>query len=155
MKLKKKQKSKYEIILEYFTPLEQAVSFLYLFLMLTVFPLYVKNQYDGIGDTKYLFFLKSTIAYLAVSVFLYLIKKLLEIKTGKKIFQKDLENISTLDLCVLSYGVLVVLSYLLSDYKEYALKGAAGWEMGLISQMLFVGIYFFLSRQKLISKILL
>ena len=151
MKLKKKQKSKYEIILEYFTPLEQAVSFLYLFLMLTVFPLYVKNQYDGIGDTKYLFFLKSTIAYLAVSVFLYLIKKLLEIKTGKKIFQKDLENISTLDLCVLSYGVLVVLSYLLSDYKEYALKGAAGWEMGLISQMLFVGIYFFLSRQKLIQ----
>lgn len=149
MKLKKKQKSKYEIIPEYFNPVEKSISFLYLFLMLAVFPLYVKNQYDGIGNTKYSFFFKSTTVYLAISVFVYSVKKLLEVKKNKKVFLQGLEDSSILDLCIFSYGILVLLSYILSDYKEYALKGAAGWEMGLLSQMMFVGIYFFLSRQKL------
>lgn len=148
MKLKKKQKSKNQIIAESFTPIEQFTSTAYLFMMLLVFPLYVKNQYQGIGDAKYQLFFVSTLMFLGISVFIHGIKKILEQKEENKVFTIKKENFSVLDLCVFSYGLLVLFSFIFSDYKDYALKGATGWEMGLISQMMFIGIYFFLSRQR-------
>lgn len=179
MKQKKKQKNKYQYMLEFFSPLERSLSLCYLFFMVGVFPLYVKNQYEAIGDAKYQLFFYSTLFYLGSSFLLYVVKKIIEGReekenTGKdsypsrknkekaavadrQVGQKEelakkvnrwLEEISSIDLAVFAYGFFVLLSFLLSDHKEYALWGANGWEMGLISQMMFVGIYFFLSRQK-------
>ena len=75
-----------------------------------------------------------------------------DLKTDKKVFDNPilifLDRLSFLDYAVLIYAVCVLLSYAFSDFKYYALKGAAGWEMGLCSQMIFVAIYFILSGKK-------
>lgn len=166
MKLKKKQKNKYDYILEVFPSLEKAVSICYFFLMLGVFPLYVKNQYEAIGDTKFQLFYTGTLFYLGISALLFMLKGMIEglrnqeeIRGSKNqqwkssFFRDKLktgegkQESNPMDLAVFSYGFLVLLSFLLSEHKDYALRGADGWEMGLISQMIFVGMYFFLSRQ--------
>ncbi len=51
------------------------------------------------------------------------------------------------DYAMAAYGVCVVLSVLCSDYGQLAWTGYPGWYMGAVSQLLFVGIYFFVSRQ--------
>ena len=74
-------------------------------------------------------------------------KSKIEIQQNENVFFDFLENLSTLDYLVLVYGICVCLSYAFSDYKEYAWKGAAGWEMGFCSQLIFVATYFILSRK--------
>ena len=75
-----------------------------------------------------------------------------DLKTDKRVFDHPilnfLDRLSFLDYAVLIYAVCVLLSYAFSDFKDYALKGAAGWEMGLYSQLIFVAIYFILSGKK-------
>ena len=51
------------------------------------------------------------------------------------------------DAAVASYGICVLLSALRSEYGALAWTGYEGWYMGAVSQLLFVGIYFFVSRQ--------
>ena len=68
-------------------------------------------------------------------------------------FLKFLQKLSNLDYAVLIYAICVILSYCFSDFKEFALKGAPGWEMGLCSQLIFVALYFILSRQTLLESI--
>lgn len=51
------------------------------------------------------------------------------------------------DAAVASYGICVLLSALRSEYGGLAWTGYEGWYMGAVSQLLFVGIYFFVSRQ--------
>ena len=70
-----------------------------------------------------------------------------EIQQNENVFFDFLENLSTLDYLVLIYGICVCLSYAFSNFKEYAWRGAAGWEMGFCSQLIFVATYFILSRK--------
>ena len=72
---------------------------------------------------------------------------------AENIFWDFLDNLSAMDYLVFVYAICVVLSYGFSDFKEFALKGAPGWEMGFCSQMMFVAIYFILSRQKIFGKL--
>jgi O-antigen ligase len=53
---------------------------------------------------------------------------------------------SVTDFFVLGYGMLCCVSYWFSGYWELALWGYEQWYMGLISQLLFVWIYFLVSR---------
>ena len=152
----------------YLPELEKYAVFSYLFCMLGVFPLYYKEQYYKIGDTKFEFFWNSSLCFIGISMLFALVKIMLQVRTKEKsgktkwvenanpdsrqkadfLFQW-LEKLSSLDYGVLVYGICVVLSYGFSNFKEDALKGAAGWEMGLCSQLIFVAVYFILSRQKL------
>lgn len=54
---------------------------------------------------------------------------------------------SGMDFAMMSYGICVVLSAVCSAYGRLAWVGYEGWYMGAISQFLFIGIYFFVSRQ--------
>lgn len=54
---------------------------------------------------------------------------------------------SSVDFAMIFYGVCVLLSAVCSDYGKLAWVGYEGWYMGAISQLLFIGIYFFISRQ--------
>ena len=56
-------------------------------------------------------------------------------------------SFSFLDCAVASYGASAVLSALCSAYGSLAWEGYDGWFMGAWSQVLFVGVYFFVSRQ--------
>ena len=162
----KEKVSKIDIFLVGLNEIEQYILFAYLFCMLGIFPLFYKEQYYKIGDAKFQFFWKASLIFIAISVVIFLVKILLqkidmqkntkfdrrkksekEIQQNGNVLFNFLENLSTLDYLVLVYGICVCLSYAFSDYKEYAWKGAAGWEMGFCSQLIFVATYFILSRK--------
>lgn len=168
---------KSEIITEYIKVIEQYVVFAYLFCMLGIFPLYYKEQYYKIGNAKFDFFWNTSLCFIGISFVFVLLKIVLQQIIQSSYYKSDalhkksffdqrvstketaaeeenilirfLDNLSALDYAVFIYGICVLLSYAFSDFKDYALKGAAGWEMGLCSQMIFVAIYFILSRQKM------
>lgn len=126
----------------YLEKIKNGIIFLYLFVMLGIFPIYYKKQYEGIGTLKFQLFYKATIGFLiamAVILPLYHNGRLQE-------FLETLRPVSLLDKLVLGYGVCVLLSFLFSEYKDYAIKGAEGWNMGLLSQLFFLALYWLLSR---------
>lgn len=61
--------------------------------------------------------------------------------------EQPYSHISGMDYAMLSYGACVVLSAACSSYGSLAWIGYEGWYMGAVSQLMFVGIYFFMSRQ--------
>ena len=162
----KEKVSKIDIFLVGLNEIEQYILFAYLFCMLAIFPLFYREQYYKIGDAKFGFFWKVSLVFIVISFVFFVIKKLLQKmdmqkydipdrskKSEKQTLQNRnmffdfLENLSTLDYLVVVYGICVCLSYAFSDYKEYAWRGAAGWEMGFCSQLIFVVTYFILSRK--------
>lgn len=113
----------------------------YLFMMLGVFPLYYQNNYYNMGDAKYQFFRLMTLimlGYLAVT------------QTGARLIDRKREKtnfkLSVMDWTVLAYGGITILSWILSPFRTECWVGTDGWFMGLLSQLLFVGIYFAISR---------
>ena len=127
---------------------------LYMVLLIAVMPFYFTDGYRRIGTNKYEFFeyvTRTAAAALLPVLLLYLLVSLYLYRTEKKGWKELLHRISLTDLFAAFYGITVILSYLGSDFKEAgsygsALKGAAGWYMGLTSQLAFVGIYFAISR---------
>lgn len=55
-------------------------------------------------------------------------------------------RLSPTDVFALIYGGALLLSYLFTDYREAALWGERGWYMGLLPQLMFLSIYFLVSR---------
>ncbi len=171
----KNKKIKTEFIKNYIVVIKQYVVLAYLFCMLGIFPLYYREQYYKIGDAKFDFFWKVSLCFIGITIIFvllnFMVQRILykfdcslkkDVSFGKDVSIKSIEedknnshnflwkfldNLSTLDYIVFIYAICVLLSYAFSDFKDYALKGAAGWEMGLCSQMIFVAIYFILSRQ--------
>lgn len=105
----------------------------YLFVMLGFFPLYYRYQYANMGDEKYKIFLYASSVCVVVSFLLSVWR------------MKDI-RIYSLDTAVILYFCSVVISFLLTDFKEFAWKGADGWFMGLLSQILFVAVYFLIAK---------
>lgn len=112
---------------------------IYLFLMLGVFPLYYQNGYYNMGDAKYEFFKISAMAMLGILSVLFVFKNLSNVKINKYM-------ISMQDMAVCVYGISAVISFAVSSYRESVWIGSHEWYMGLFSQLLFVGIYFAVSR---------
>ena len=106
---------------------------LYLFVMLGFFPLYYRYQYANMGDEKYKLFLYTSSVCVMVS-FLLCAWRIRDIR------------FYPLDIAVLLYFSTTIISFLLSDFKDSAWKGADGWFMGLLSQILFVAVYFLIAK---------
>ena len=106
---------------------------LYLLVMLGFFPLFYRYQYANMGDEKYKIFLYVSSACVVVS-FLLCVWRIKDIR------------LYPLDTAVLLYFSAAVTSFLLSNFKEAAWKGADGWFMGLLSQILFVAVYFLIAK---------
>jgi len=148
---------------------------IYMVLIIAVMPFYYTNGYGRIGSDKYDFFYKVTTkvgaGFLAVWG-IYLLLGLPELvqwwknqnhikeRVAVEIFANRLkeklrwlwkEKLSLTDRFVLLYGGTLILSYLHTDYREMtavgdAFKGATGWYMGFSTQMLFLTVYFGVSR---------
>lgn len=106
---------------------------LYLFVMLGFFPLYYRYQYANMGDEKYKIFLYASSVCVVVS-FLLCVRRIKDIR------------IYPLDIAVILYFGTTIISFLLSDFKDIAWKGADGWFMGLLSQALLVAVYFLIAK---------
>ena len=122
---------------------------LYLCFMLGVFPLLYKYQYASMGDFKYFTFANTTIVFVLVLFLLIFAGFLLKLK--KEGFAKWKANLhldlTLLDKAVLLYFACTTMSFLFSSFKEELLWGAEGWNMGYISQVLFVLLYYLISRR--------
>lgn len=107
---------------------------IYLIFLMAVFPLYTKGTYYMLGDTKY--FLFRNISLLCIGIWLIL--------DGVLLFRG---KCSMVDICMLCYGACVVVSAVCSSFRDTAWTGYRDWYMGAVSQLLFVGIYFLVSRE--------
>lgn len=125
---------------------------LYMVALLVALPLYIGEGYWNMGDTKYMLF--RNVSFLCLGLWLVAgmpgrIKTLvLSLAKSKKAAETGrVQGMSAMDWAVTVYGIIVVVSACNSDYGRLAWEGYSGWFMGAVSQLLFAGIYFFISRQ--------
>ena len=131
----------------------------YLVPMAFIHPLHYEltKGYYTIGSAKFAFFdiygfsAANTMWRLAlIYAVLLFVKKWKDCrKNGTKLnvwFKELLHDFSVTDVFMILYGVSLLISYAMSDYKEMAYMGASGWFMGLLPHLLLVGSYFAISR---------
>lgn len=119
-------------------------AWLYFLLMTVVFPFYAPGGYTRIGEVKYVFFRNVSLAALAAAGLVILLAAL--VCRDREWIVKHYRRMSVTDWFAYGYGLVVMLSYLCCHYKETALWGAEGWYMGVMSQLMFVLLYFCFSR---------
>lgn len=112
--------------------------------MMVVYPLYVKGGYLEIGDVKYFFFRNVSLVSMGIMLIVVLCFVLLHGETWS--IADHYRNLSGTDWFVYGYLIAVLLSYLFTAFRKEAFWGAAGWHMGLVSQLLFIAFYFLFSR---------
>lgn len=124
---------------------------LYMIALLAVLPLYLPDGYYMLGDMKYRMFRSCTLIcfgiWFLMEVYVLLCGAWYRIR-GLVVAEKGTGNrrkLCTVDIFMLAYGGCVLLSAICSPY-EAAWSGYRDWYMGAVSQLLFVGIYFFASR---------
>lgn len=125
----------------------------YMLCMLAVFPLYFQDGYAHIGTDKAVFFTRAGVTaakVLAGPAAVYLLACLVVFLKGKEkklsIFGTAKKWFSAADFFAGLYGIVLLVSYVCSDYREDALWGAEGWYMGLLPQLLLLMTYFLVSR---------
>lgn len=119
----------------------RAVAEVYGLLLFVLLPLYMRNGYALIGDVKYQFFRNATVMF---CILLSLLQLVWVISGREKTRLR--KAFSLTDALMLGYLASAVLSCCLGMERHTALWGFSEWHMGLFSQMLFVWIYFVLSR---------
>lgn len=102
--------------------------------VLAVLPLYMKEGYWQIGDAKYELYRNITLFCLAIGLI------------GGMVSAVELRPFSVVDCFVLAYTFSNIVSCLASRYSDTAWYGYEQWHMGLLSQLLFAGSYFLISR---------
>ena len=123
---------------------------LYLVALLVALPLYTGKGYWNLGDTKYMLF--KNLSLLCLGIWLAAALSMGIWRAAKRAGSRSAgagrrREPGMVDAAVASYGICVLLSALRSEYGGLAWTGYEGWYMGAVSQLLFVGIYFFVSRQ--------
>lgn len=124
----------------------QGVLMAYYAVMVLIYPLYFTDGYRNIGNDKFFLFRNMTLAVLAVLCAVRIAGLAAELYRGQFSALKLLTGMSGTDWFVYGYFIMVLLSYLVTPYREFAVWGAEGWYMGMITQLLFVMIYYFFSR---------
>lgn len=123
---------------------------LYLLSVLVVLPLYYGKGYDQIGYEKVWLYQKiCKVAFITVLpvFFIARIEEILLLIKARIFPKRSLQGtISPLDMWVLGYGISLLLSFLVSDYKASVLWGYEGWGLGAAPQFMMVLSYFLVSR---------
>lgn len=152
-KRKRDKKSTAPGLLTITSGLLDAAVCIYILLILTVMPFYNQEGYAHIGSDKSTFFQKVSAGMLKTVIPLLILYIMIELwifwrqkRTFSELWIALKMKISLTDLFAGAYGISVLLSYAFSRYKRDALWGAAGWYMGLYTQMMLVGTYFLISK---------
>lgn len=131
-------------------------------------PLFYHNKYYDIGDFKYKMFMYLTVSFLLFAFIMLAVYLFIQLKGGKINLQSAKElvlSMSVIDWFVLAFGIISILSFIFSpvrtsEFPTFFLfknsedtsivnlpwEGYTGWNMGLRSQLMFVAMYFFVSR---------
>lgn len=118
---------------------------IFLIMLMIVFPWYFRDKYIEMSYHKWIFYVSITIVFLLFSITLVII--------GRILGRKNKYNFS--DLLVLTYGILVTISFINSVDPQAAFMGTDGWYMGYVAQILFVLTYFVFSTQAIKAEILI
>ena len=133
----------------------------YVCIFFVAMPLFYNNAYYDIGDFKYKMFMHITVIFLIFALIMTLVYLGLQIAAKKINLESTkalIKSLSVTDWFVIAFGIVSTISYLLSDSRtdEFHLfneemvnlpwDGYKGWNMGLRSQLIFVLLYFFISR---------
>lgn len=145
--------SKTQKVCNFIKQLLQAGVGLYLVLLVVFYALYFVNGYEQLATHKFelLKFMSICFGWVMIPfAAIYMILCGFNVISKKKrpyyFTERFLYEISLTDAAVIDYTCVLLLSYFLSPYKAEALWGTAGWYMGLGTQLIMVGIYFFVSR---------
>ncbi len=120
---------------------------LWAFLMLTVFPFYMKDHYSKLGQSKFDFFLIVSAVCLIPAGAAALLDRMDKKMSAHK-------RMGGLDWAVAAYLLAACVSWLFAADKAGAWTGVDGWMMGLRTQLLFGLIYFLTSRYFLWKKLI-
>ncbi|MCM1567863.1 MAG: O-antigen ligase family protein [Roseburia sp.] len=122
----------------------------YMLVLLVGLPLYTGGSYYLLGDRKYLLFRNASILCIGIWLLMTLVTAVIylagRLKDGRRIVPGDIRP-GLVDICMISYAGCVLLSTFHSSFPVTAWLGYRDWYMGALSQLLFVGIYFFVSRE--------
>lgn len=124
--------------------LNQVITMVYFCVMTVVYPFYAPGGYMHIGEVKYEFFRIVSLIMLAAVLVIILISLL--VRRDKEWIIRNYKQMSVTDWFAYGYLVAVMLSYLCSAYKTDAMWGVDGWYMGIMTQIMFVLIFFVFSR---------
>ncbi len=134
------------------------VTDVYLILLICIYPFMVKRGYSSTSHVKYQFL--TAISYyinfgviaipalIPIVILLFTagtVKYLHDSKKSLLAFIKEIK-LSIPDIFVLAYAISLILSTIVSSNKGELLWGYPTWNMGLASQVLFVMLYFIISR---------
>lgn len=122
----------------------QGIMTAYFIVIAVIYPFYAPGGYLHIGEVKYVFFRNVTLVTIASMIFVIVVSILKDRSAGKLVEQY--RHMSVTDWFAYGYFVVIMLSYLCSPYKEDALWGAEGWHMGIVTQIMFILLYFLVSR---------
>lgn len=156
-KVSGKKKAQHNIFYDFQNYLANGLSLLvsiYMLLVIVVMPFYFTDGYTRIGTNKYEFFYGISTKLGLIFVPLVCIYMVLSFYIHYKVEKREegiFQSFSLTDKFACGYGVVVLLSYFFSEYREKtsygdAWKGTSGWYMGACSQLIFVIIYFSVSR---------
>lgn len=106
---------------------------IYLLIMLGFYPIYMGQGYEELVYKKWALFRYASAAFVLVSVAVLIVTWVSE-------------RLSVMDWFMLAYLYCVTMSWINAADRESALWGVDTWYMGFVSQVLFVGIYFCISR---------
>lgn len=109
--------------------------------MFGIYPLFYNDRYFDMGEAKYQFVKYFSMVVMGIALLLVIVW--LVMKERRKYGRRDF---SLTDIFVSAYAVVTILSYLATPYKDVAFWGYSGWYMGLASQILFILIYYLISR---------
>lgn len=116
---------------------------IYMYVMFGIYPLVYHNFYYDIVTCKYIFFL----AFTGILLILLIFSMPDDFFSGLNL-KNNLNNIKfrVCDYFVIGFFVSNVISVILSDNKIYALSGADGRNMGLLTVFAICVLYFVISR---------
>ena len=130
----------------------QIVTAGYVMFLIIAIPLFYHHAYYDIGNYKNELFYKGTLIML-MTVLLFGVLALTErlihrggLEDSIQVFKGFVKTLSVVDIFMLTYAVISFASYVFSNYRNSALWGCGGWRMGLAAQLMFVMIYFIISR---------
>ncbi len=153
----KQKKTKQNICYDVLEFLKEGIGLLvsiYMLLLVIGLPLYFTDGYARIGTNKYEFFHKTGVGAAIILLPLIVVHVGVWCYKTYKVEESEVSPFATFSLTdkfVAGYGAAVLLSYFFSAYRETGAygdvwKGTTGWFMGACSQLMFVGIYFVVSR---------
>ena len=114
MSKKGKKNSTESLMKDALTSVKGRLASVYLLMMFVVFVLYAPEKYGMLANNKLLFYRNVTIVFYVLSLLLIIVSLIQRNKeTNKKSF-----SINPVDVAMLLYGGINLISFLLSDYKR-------------------------------------